>query len=69
MNRNEVLKMAIRRTLGYAVQGFVYSKIASAIKPQSAMVIKTTSKYGTKLIRITFEQILKAKQSSRMLFM
>lgn len=61
MNRNEVLRIAIRKTLSYAVQGFVYSKTASAINPQSAMVIKTASKYGTKLIRLTFEQILKAK--------
>ena len=51
MNQNEIISIVIGKILGYAVQGFVYSKIANAINPQSVLLIKTGTKYGTRLIK------------------
>ena len=51
MNRNQIIGTIIGTTLGYAAQGFVYSKIANAINPQSVLLIKTGTKYGTRLIK------------------
>ena len=46
MNRNEIIGTVIGKTLGYAVQGFVYSEVANAINPKSVILIKTGTKYG-----------------------
>lgn len=53
MNRNELIGTIIGKTLGYTVQGFLYSKIASSINLQSVVLIKTGTRYGIKLIKYT----------------
>ena len=50
MNRNEIIGTVISKTLGYAVQGFIYFEIANALNPQSVLLIKTGTKYGIRLI-------------------
>jgi hypothetical protein len=62
MNRNQIIGTTIGTVAGYAIQGFVYSEIASALGPQSAILIRTGTKYGIKLIRYT------AKNYSRLNF-
>jgi len=46
MNRNEIIGTFIGKTLGYTVQGVIYSKIIEATNPQSLILIKTGTKYG-----------------------
>ena len=41
MNRNEIIGTVIGKTLEYAVQGAVYCRIAQAISPQSAILLKS----------------------------
>ena len=53
MNRNKIIGTIIGKTLGYAVQGFVYSEVANAINPRSVILIKTGTKYGIRLIKDT----------------
>ena len=68
MNRNEVIGTVIGKTLGYAVQGFVYSEIASAINPQSVILIKTGTKYGIRLIKYTSKNYVRTDFKSETIF-
>ena len=68
MNRNEIIGTFIGKTLGYAVQGFVYSKIASAINPQSVLLIKTGTKYGIRLIKYTSNNYVRTDFKSETIF-
>ena len=68
MNRNEIIGTIIGKTLGYAVQGFVYSEVANAINPQSALLIKTGTKYGIRLIKYTSKNYVRTDFKSETIF-
>ena len=72
MNRNQIIGTVIGKTLGYAVQGFVYSELATAINPQSAVIIKTGTrfgiKYGIKLARYTSKNYVRTDFKSETIF-
>jgi len=68
MNRNEIIGTVIGKTLGYAVQGFVYSEIANAINPQSVLLIKTGTKYGIRLIEYTSKNYVRTDFKSETIF-
>lgn len=68
MNRNEVIGTVIGKTLGYAVQGFIFSEIANAINPQSALLIKTGTKYGIRLIKYTAKNYVRTDFKSETIF-
>ena len=68
MNRNEIIGTVIGKTLGYVVQGFVYSEIAKAINPQSALLIKTGTKYGIRLIKYTSKNYVRTDFRSETIF-
>ena len=68
MNRNEIIGTVIGTTLGYAVQGFVYSKIASVINPQSVLLIRTGTKYGIRLIKYTSKNYVRTDFKSETIF-
>ena len=68
MNRNEVIGTVIGKTLGYAVQGFVYSEMANAINPQSVLLIKTGTKYGIRLIKYTSNNYVRTDFNSETIF-
>ena len=68
MNRNKIIGTVIGKTLGYAVQGFVYSEIASTLNPQSVIVIKTGTRYGIKLIKYTSKNCVRTDFKSETIF-
>ena len=68
MNRNEIIGTIIGKTLGYAVQGYVYSEIANAINPQSVVLIKTGTKYGIRLIKYTSKNYVRTDFKSETIF-
>lgn len=68
MNRNEIIGTVIGKTLGYAVQGFVYSEIANSINPQSAILIRTGTKYGIRLIKYTSKNYVRTDFKSETIF-
>ena len=68
MNRNEIIGTVIGKTLGYAVQGFVYSEIANAINPQSVLLIRTGTKYGIRLIKYTSKNYVRTDFKSETIF-
>ena len=53
MDRNELIGTIIGKTVGYAVQGYVYSEIARVLNPRSVILIKTTSKYAVRVLKYT----------------
>lgn len=68
MNRNQIIGTIIGKTLGYAVQGVVYCKIAEAINPQSVILIKTSTRYGIKLIQHTSKNYIRTDFRSETIF-
>lgn len=50
-NRNKVIGLFIGKTLGYTTQSFMYCKIANVLNPESAILIKTGTKYGIRLLK------------------
>ena len=64
MNRNELIGTIIGKTVGYTVQGFLYSEIARKINPQSVILIKTGTKYGVKLIKYTSKNFVRTDFNS-----
>jgi hypothetical protein len=68
MNRNEVIGTLIAKTLGYAAQGLVYSKIAEGLNPQSAILLKTGTQYGIKLIKWTSKNYVRTDFKSETIF-
>ena len=68
MNRNQIIGTIIGTTLGYAAQGFVYSKIATAINPQTALLMKTGAKYGIRVLRYTSKTYLRTDFKSETIF-
>ena len=68
MNRNERIGTVIGKMLGYAVQGFVYSEIASAINPQSVILIRNGTKHGIRLIKYTSKNYLRTDFKSETIF-
>ena len=68
MNRNELIGTVISTSLGYMVQGAVFSTIAEAINPQSALLIRTGTKYGIKLIKYTAKNYARADFKSETIF-
>mgnify|MGYP000159166405 CR=1 FL=1 len=59
LNRNEITGTVIDNTLGYAVQGFVYSGVINAINLSSTLLIKISKKYSIRLIVNTFNKYVK----------
>lgn len=68
MNRNEIIRTAIGKTLGYVVQGFVYSEVTDSLSPQSAVLLKTSCKYGTNSLKYTSNNFIRKDFSSETLF-
>jgi len=68
MNRNEIIGTVIGKTLGYAVQGFVYSEVANVINPQSVLLIKTGTKYGIRFIKYTSKNYVRTDFRSETIF-
>jgi len=68
MNRNEIIGTIIGKTLGYAVQGFVYSEVASAINPQTAILLKTGTKSCIRLIQYTSKNYVRTDFKSETIF-
>ena len=68
MNRNEIIGTVIGKTLGYVVQGFVYSEIANTINPQSVLLIRTGTKYGIRLIKYTSKNYVRTDFKSETIF-
>lgn len=68
MNKNQLSGTVISKTLGYAVQGFLYSEIANAINLQSVVLIKTSTKYGIRLIKYTSKNYVRADFRSETVF-
>lgn len=68
MNRNEIIGKPISKTVGYAMQGFVYSEIGHAINPQSALLIRTGTKYVIKLIKYASKNYVRIDFSNKTIF-
>ena len=68
MNRNEIIGTVIGKTLGYVVQGFVYSEVANAINPKSVILIKPSIKYGIRLIKYTSKNYVRTDFKSETIF-
>ena len=68
MNRNEIIGTLIGKTLGYAVQGIVYSEIASALNPQSVILIRTGAKYGSKILQYTAKNYIRTDFKTETIF-
>ena len=64
MNRNQIMGTIIGKTLGQALQGFVYSEIANAMNPQSAIFIRT----GIKFIKYTSKNYVRTDFKSETIF-
>jgi hypothetical protein len=58
----------IGKTLGYAVQGVVCSKIAEALNVQSAILIRTGTKYGIKILKYTAKKYVRTDFKSETIF-
>ena len=50
------------------MQGVVYSEVANAINPQSAILIRTGAKYGIRLIKYTSKNYVRTDFSSETIF-
>ena len=68
MNRNQMIGTVIGKTLGYAVQGIVYSKIAEALNPESVIVIRTGLKYSSKILRYTAKNYVRTDYKNETIF-
>jgi hypothetical protein len=68
MNRNKIIGTIIGKTLGYAVQGVAYCKIAEAMNLESVILIKTGTKYGLKLINYTSKNYVRTDFKSETIF-
>ena len=68
MNRNEIIGTAIGKTLGYALQGLVYSEIAHAFNPQTVFLLRTSTKYGIKLINYASKNYVRTDFKSETIF-
>ena len=68
MNRNEIIDTIIDKTLGYTVQGFVYSKVVNAINPQSLILIRNGTKYGIILIKYVSNKYVRTDFKSAIIF-
>ena len=68
MNRNEIIGTVICKTLGYAIQGVAYAKIAEALNPQSAILIRTGTRYGVKIIKYTSKNCVRTDFRSETIF-
>ena len=68
MNRNEIIGTVIGKTLGYVVQGFVYSELANVLNPQSVILIKTGTRYGIKLINYTSKNYVRTDFTGETIF-
>ena len=53
MDRNELIGTIIGKTVGYAVQEYVYFEIAWVLNPGNVILIKTTSKYAVRVLKYT----------------
>lgn len=67
-NRNKIIGTIIGKTMGYAVQGFVYSEIAKAINPQSVLLIRVGTKYGVRFIRYASKNNVRTDFKSETIF-
>lgn len=68
MNRNQIIGTIIGKTLGYAVQGLVYSEIATLTSPRTLILIRTGTKYGIRLIQYTSKSYARIDFSSETIF-
>lgn len=65
MNRNEIIGTFILKALGYAVQGFIISEVASL---RSFVLIKAGTKYTVKLINLTSKNYVRTDFKSEKIF-
>lgn len=68
MNRNELIGNLIGTTLGYAVQGIAFYKIAESINPQNAILVRTSVTYGIKLVKYTSKNYVRTDFNSETIF-
>lgn len=68
MNRNEIIGTVIGQFLGYAAQGFIYSRIAKAMNPQTGIIVKIVSRYGIRLIKYTVKYYVRTDFTSEIIF-
>lgn len=68
VNRNQIIGTVIGKTVGYAVQGFVFSELATAISPQNAILIRTGTKYGIRFIQYTSNKYIRTDFKSETIF-
>lgn len=68
MNRNEIIGSFIGKTLGYAAQGVVYSRLAQAITPENVILLKVGTKYGMKLVNFTCKNYVRTDFKSETIF-
>lgn len=68
MNRNELIGTIIGKTVGYATQAFVYYEVAKVITPKGVILIKTGTKYGTRLIKYTSKNYIRTDFKSETIF-
>jgi hypothetical protein len=68
LNRNEIIGTFTGKTLGYAVQGVAYYKIAEALNPQSVILIRTGTKYGIKILNYTAKKYVRTDFKSETIF-
>ena len=68
MNRNEIIGTIIEKTLGYVIQGFVYSEVTKAITPQTALLIKPCIKPSIRLIKICSTNYVRTDFKSETIF-
>jgi hypothetical protein len=68
LNRNEIIGTFIGKTLGYVVQGIVYSQLAEVINPQNVILLKVGTKYGIKVVNWTSKSYLRTDFKSETIF-
>jgi hypothetical protein len=68
MDRNQMIGTFIGKTLGYAVQGIAFTKIAKVLNPQSVVLIKTGAKYGSKIIQYTAKNYIRTDLKTETIF-
>jgi len=69
MNRNQIIGTLIGKTLGYAVQGFLYSEAAKSIGgPRNLVLIRSGTRYAIKLITYTSKNYVRTDFKSETIF-
>ena len=66
--RCKVIGTFIGKALGYTVQGLAYAKIAEVMSPQSIIIIRTGTKYGSRIIDYTARKYVRTDFKEETIF-